>query len=318
MAALVVSHPGMLTLLQDLGRLGAAEQGISQGGALDLHAACWANYLVGNGAEAPVLEVTLGQAQFTATNDCVFVLTGAEMQATLDGEPVVTWQSGIMRQGQTLKLGFARHGLRAYLAIQGGFHVPTVLGSCATVVRNQLGGLAQGQPLVASDRVPFKGMDIELQDRTDSPHIRLPHIPPRFVPDYAASITLRVVESYQAAHFQPLEKAKFYASHYTVTQETDRMGCRLDGEPIQCEVEGIISEGIAQGSIQIPPNGQPIVLLNDRQTLGGYPKLGCVARVDLPRLAQARPGTKVHFQPGNLEALTEEWQQFSRFFALPF
>lgn len=313
MAALVVQHPGMLSLLQDLGRLGVAEQGLSQGGAVDLHAACWANYLVGNMASAAVIEITLGMAQFIAVEDCTLALTGAPMQPLLDDIPMESWQCVFMRAGQTLKLGGARHGLRAYLAVQGGFLAPDVLGSCATVVRNQLGGLSHGQPLVTGDRVPFAYAS---PDPTMLSRHR--QTPSRFIPDYSQPITLRVIESYQAAAFQAVEKAQFYASHYTVSQETDRMGCRLSGPAIQAEIDGIISEGIALGSIQIPPDGQPIVLLNDRQTLGGYPKLGCVARVDIARLAQAAPGTSVQFIQGDLAVLSEEWRQFSRFFGLPF
>ncbi|GHA52181.1 biotin-dependent carboxyltransferase family protein [Photobacterium aphoticum] len=313
MAALVVQHPGMLSLLQDLGRLGVAEQGLSQGGAVDLHAACWANYLVGNIASAAVIEITLGMAQFIAVEDCTLALTGAPMQPLLDDIPMESWQCVFMRAGQTLKLGGARHGLRAYLAVQGGFLAPDVLGSCATVVRNQLGGLSHGQPLITGDRVPFA---YACPDPTMLSRHR--QTPSRFIPDYSQPITLRVIESYQAAAFQAAEKARFYASRYTVSQETDRMGCRLSGPAIQAEIDGIISEGIALGAIQIPPDGQPIVLLNDRQTLGGYPKLGCVARVDIARLAQAAPGTSVQFIQGDLAVLSEEWRQFSRFFGLPF
>ena len=313
MAALVVKHPGMLSLLQDLGRLGAAEQGLSQGGAVDLHAACWANYLVGNAASAAVIEITLGMAQFIAVEDCTLALTGAPMQPLLDDTPIEPWQCVFMRAGQTLKLSGARHGLRAYLAVQGGFLAPEVLGSCATVVRNQLGGISHGQPLATGDRIEFAyaSPDPTLLSR----HRQTPS---RFIADYSQPVTLRVIESYQSAAFPAVEKARFYASRYTVSQETDRMGCRLSGPAIQAEIDGIISEGIALGSIQIPPDGQPIVLLNDRQTLGGYPKFGCVARVDIARLAQAVPGTSVQFIQGDLAVLSEEWRQFSRFFGLPF
>ncbi|MBV1841518.1 5-oxoprolinase subunit C family protein [Photobacterium ganghwense] len=311
MAGLDIIHPGMLTLIQDLGRFGVADQGLSQGGAIDLHASCWANYLVGNEAGAAVLEITLGQAEIRFQSDCLFAVTGAAMPLTLDGEAIENWQCVQAKQGQTLKFGYARSGLRAYLAVRGGLDLPLVLGSRSAVVRNQIGGLKAGQPLAAGDRLHLNHAQVapvnELAGRQAAA---------RFVPDYAGPVSLRVVESYQHHAFHDAEKARFYSSEYTVSQETDRMGCRLSGPAVHPSMDGIISEGIALGAIQIPPNGQPIVLFNDRQTLGGYPKIGCVARMDLPRLAQARPGTTVTFRRANLDDVQQEWIAFSRFFGL--
>lgn len=311
MPELEVIRPGVQSLIQDLGRLGAAEQGLSQGGAVDLHAFCWANYLVGNHPNSPTIEITLGQAQFRATDDCLVVLTGADMRPTLAGKPVSGWHSFLMKKGQSLKLGIARHGLRAYLAVRGGFEVPHLLGSCSAVPRNHLGGLANGKPLMVNDRLVINHHDVIPIEALEGRQAAA-----RFVPDYSLPITLRVIESYQEGMFQPAEKNRFYTSYYTVSQDVDRMGYRLSGPAVQADVDGIVSEGIALGAIQFPPNGQPIVLLNDRQTLGGYPKLGCVARVDLPRLAQAKPGDRVAFRRGDLATLTEEWQRFSQFFGL--
>ncbi|MGF1727000.1 biotin-dependent carboxyltransferase family protein [Photobacterium nomapromontoriensis] len=311
MPELEVIHPGMQCLIQDIGRYGAAEQGLSQGGAVDLHAHCWANYLVGNDPNSPTIEITLGQAQFRATDDCLVVLTGADMHPTLAGTPVPNWHSFVMNKGECLKLGIARHGLRAYLAVRGGFDVPSVLGSCSAVLRNKIGGLVPGLPLTHNDRIIINHHEVIPLDELEGRQAAA-----RFVPDYSLPITLRVIESYQKAMFQSVEKKRFYTSNYTVSQDVDRMGYRLVGPAVSADVDGIISEGIALGAIQFPPNGQPIVLLNDRQTLGGYPKLGCVARVDLPRLAQARPGDVVEFRCGDLAVLTEEWQRFSRFFGL--
>ncbi len=140
MASLEIIHPGMLTLLQDVGRLGVGDQGLSQGGAVDLHAYCWANYLVGNGMDCPQLEITLGQACFKARGDLICALTGADMGATLDGEPLAFWQSFLVRDGQEIKFSYSRSGLRAYLAVKGGFKASKVLGSVSTVMRNDMGG----------------------------------------------------------------------------------------------------------------------------------------------------------------------------------
>ncbi|WP_075763314.1 biotin-dependent carboxyltransferase family protein [Photobacterium proteolyticum] len=310
MASLEVIHPGMLTLLQDVGRLGVGEQGLSQGGAADLHAYCWANYLVGNAMDCSQLEITLGQACIKAQGDMICALTGADMGATLDGEPITLWRSFLVRDGQVIKFACSRSGVRAYLAVKGGFKVPAVFGSVSTVVRNEMGGIQAGRALHKEDSLP-----VESTVDTDSFEPRL--APSRYIPDYSAPIYLRVIESYQCNRFSAESKQQFYQSIYTVTQQTDRMGCRLEGPVVAGDIGGIISEAIAYGAIQIPPNGQPIVLLNDRQTLGGYPKLGCIARVDVPRLAQAMPGTAVRFSTGNLEQLQQEWQDFSLFFGLP-
>ena len=311
MASLEIIHPGMLTLLQDVGRLGVGDQGLSQGGAVDLHAYCWANYLVGNGMDCPQLEITLGQACFKARGDLICALTGADMGATLDGEPLAFWQSFLVRDGQEIKFSYSRSGLRAYLAVKGGFKASKVLGSVSTVMRNDMGGIESGRALEKSDRLEVASISIAEQD------FDFQQASARFIPDYAAPIQLRVIESYQCDYFSAESKQQFYQDVYKVTQQTDRMGCRLEGPAVGGEIDGIISEAIAYGSIQIPPNGQPIVLLNDCQTLGGYPKLGCIARVDMPSLAQAMPGKEVRFVAGNLEELRQEWQDFSLFFGLP-
>lgn len=315
MATMEVIRPGMLTLIQDTGRYGAGAQGLSQGGAVDLHAFCWANYLLTNDANSAMLEITLGQAEFHVLQDCRIAVTGADMQPQLDGVPLPMWQSIEVRKGQRIVFGFARSGLRAYLAVQGGFDAPIVLGSAACVPRNQLGGLHQGKGLEKGDRLSVNQLPEESLKELEGKGVSR-QASARFIPDYNKAIELRVIESYQQASFPEIDKQRFYSGRYTVSQETDRMGCKLTGEPIHADVEGIVSEGIALGAIQIPPNGQPIVLLNDRQTLGGYPKLGCVARIDLPRLAQARPGTEVIFKRATLAEVIEQWQQFSRFFGL--
>lgn len=315
MPTMEVIRPGMLTLIQDTGRYGAGAQGLSQGGAVDLHAFCWANYLLANDANSAMLEITLGQAEFHVLQDCHIAVTGADMQPQLDGVPLPMWQSIEVRKGQRIVFGFARSGLRAYLAVQGGFKVPIILGSASCVPRNHLGGLHQGTGLEKGDTLSARQVSVSALQQQDRLSVSR-QASARFIPDYNQPIQLRVIESYQQASFSESNKQRFYSGHYTVSQETDRMGCKLAGEPIHAKVEGIVSEGIALGAIQIPPNGQPIVLLNDRQTLGGYPKLGCVARIDLPRLAQARPGTEVMFKRATLAEVIEQWQQFSRFFGL--
>lgn len=317
MAALEVVRAGMLTLLEDSGRLGVAQLGLSQGGALDMHAYCWANYLLANDMSCSQLEMTLGQASFKSDHDIVCAITGADAAATIDGIPVKPWQTFCLRKGSLLAFNYPRKGLRTYLAVEGGFQCEPLMGSVSTVVRNKIGGIDGGRALLEGDKLPMVVPSCKGQFRVKSAHNTL-YVAPRFIPDYEAPLTLRVIESYQHVLFSEHDKAMFYSNTYRVSPQCDRMGCRLDGSSLNTAVDGIISEGIAYGAIQVPPNGLPIILFNDRQTLGGYPKFGCVARVDMAKLAQAMPGKEVRFLRGNIEELQQEWIQFSHFFGLPY
>lgn len=310
MKALRVMTPGPLSLVQDLGRKGVAHLGFSRGGPVDLHAFCWANRLLGNAPNAPAIEISIGQVAFEALNDLTLAFTGAHMPITIDGEKVENWQSFILKKGQILRIGYARSGLRGYLAIQSGIDAPKVHQSCATVRRNFVGGLEgfPGQALQAGH---------EISACQNNTLISKPvFTPPRFIPSYAPLIDVGIFETYQADCFSDAQKEAFYAQTYTVSDKLDRMGIRLQGEPIHPSIGGIISEGIVEGSIQFPPNGQPIILSSDSQTLGGYPKIGCVSKMSMMRLAQARPGTKLKFYCADMHGETIKYERFMKFFKL--
>lgn len=297
---------GQLTLIQDYGRYGFSPAGVTQSGPLDDYAYSWANHLLGNEANCAALEITLGQAEFVSPVDCMIAIAGADLAATIDEKALENWASHRLLKGQRLKFALARNGLRAYLAIRGGFQTGLQLGSASTTQRESLGGLHRdGSPLVAGDRLVF------LPHILDKKSVRMTF---RYKPDYNLPIRLRVIEGYQAGQFPESSLSSLYRQVFTVTQHINRMGYRLQGEPLPGPSQAMLSEGIALGAIQIPPDGQPIVLLNERQTIGGYPKIGCVARLDLPRLAQARPGQKVQFIRGELEELQLKWCQWARFF----
>ncbi len=314
MSGLQVMSAGMLTLIQDLGRFGVAQHGLSTGGPTDMHAHCWANKLLGNSIQSSVLEITMGNAAFMALEDMQLSLTGAETLATIDGKPLSTWRSFVLVKGQTLKLGYATSGFRAYLAVAGGFNTSPVFGSRATVMRNRLGGLNehQGRPLNKGDVLPITPQAKSLTRNS----VKVQWVPRYFIPNYADEISLSVIESYQAAQFSRDAKCAFYSKPYKMTDKSDRMGVRLQGNTVPTNISGIVSEGIANGAIQIPANGQPIILLNDRQTLGGYPKMGCISKMSLMKLAQARPGSLIHFYRGDLERETTAYRQFMRFFSI--
>ncbi|PNH84421.1 urea amidolyase [Vibrio diazotrophicus] len=311
MSGLQVMSSGMLSLIQDLGRYGVARHGLSAGGPADLHAHCWANQLLDNPSNASVLEITMGNASFLALDDILMSLTGADTNPHVDGEPMATWRSFLLRKGQTLKLGYAKTGFRCYLAVAGGFDTPKVFGSSATVVRNQLGGVGDepGRALQKGDLLPAS----RSYTNGDKPFNWVPRL---FIPKYSDEVSLSVIESYQSHLFSRQSKRTFYANRYQISDKSDRMGIRLQGEPVQMDLSGVISEGITYGSIQFPSNGQPIILLNDRQTLGGYPKIGCVSRMSLMKLAQARPGSTIHFYRGDIELETKAYGEFMRFFSL--
>ncbi|MBD0786687.1 biotin-dependent carboxyltransferase family protein [Vibrio sp. Y2-5] len=311
MSGLQVISSGMLSLIQDLGRYGVAHHGLSVGGPADLHAHCWANQLLDNPSNASVLEITMGNASFLALDDTLMSLTGAETNPQIDGEPIATWRSFLLRKGQTLKLGYAKTGFRSYLSVAGGFDVPKVFGSSATVVRNHMGGLGEG-----SGRAIQKGDVLPVSKSYTSDGKPFNWVPRLFIPKYPDEVSLSVIESYQSHLFSRQAKHEFYANAYRISDKSDRMGIRLQGNPVQMDVEGVISEGIAYGSIQFPSNGQPIILLNDRQTLGGYPKIGCVSKMSLMKLAQAKPGSVIHFYRGDIDRETEAYCQFMNFFSL--
>ncbi|QIR07519.1 biotin-dependent carboxyltransferase family protein [Salinivibrio costicola] len=283
---LYVLTPGPLSLVQDLGRHGHQHIGVSPGGPMDEHAFLWANRLLDNPLNAAQIEIAMGQFSCEFYADTTIALTGADMNARLNGKAVASWQSLRVRAGDQLSLPGARTGMRSYLAVKEGFKVTGVLNSCATVMRDGLGGFSrQGDKLMAQDRLQYKV----------TPPIPTRRVPEKFIPDYGQPLILSVIPGYQYELFAHAERERFFSSEFTVTPKIDRMGYRLSGAAIQCQTTSLISEGIALGAIQIPADGQPIILMRDRQTIGGYPKIGCVTARDLSKLAQCQPGTTVRF-----------------------
>lgn len=296
MSHLQVLQPGILSLLMDAGRLGQHGLGLTTGGPLDAKAFYWANALVGNDANATAIEIAVGGLELRANTDLMLAVTGAELLLTIDGEPQPLWQSHWVNRDSRIKLGFATGGARAYLALNGGLDVPPQFGSSATVVREGIGGL-NGKALAAGDR-------LSVHDCPDGhPLMRLPET---LRPHYPEAPLLRVIEGYQADQFSAAAKAIFYSSDYRLSQQCDRMGFRLQGPRLDCAIGGILSEGISLGAIQVPADGQPIILLHDRQTIGGYPKIGNVFSGDLYQLAQLMPGARVRFAPISQEAAHAE------------
>ncbi|MFY0664868.1 MAG: biotin-dependent carboxyltransferase [Natronospirillum sp.] len=309
--SLQVKQAGALALIQDCGRTLAGKHGLTTGGAADLHAHHWANRLLSNPINAATVEVTLGLFSVTFLQPATVAVTGADLGLRLNGQPQPIWCSFQVNTGDELSFQHPQKGtasgLRAYLAISEGFNTPLRFASRSVVVREGTGGF-NGQALQPGDELPY----------ASAPRRVLHQVPPQFIPDYAAPLNLRVIAGYQHAQFSPQALAHLCAAPYELTDQIDRMGYRLTGAPVTPPSEGLISEGIALGSVQIPPDGQPIVLLQDRQTIGGYPKVGCVSALDCYRLSQRGSGAEVFFTWGELASLQAERRQFERFFHTPF
>ncbi|KJK01595.1 allophanate hydrolase [Pseudomonas sp. 21] len=296
---------GPLCLLQDGGRQGWQHLGVSPGGPVDKQAAAWANRLLGNTPGVPLLEIALGGVELEVQADTWLALTGADVPATLDGEPLPGWSRFRAGVGQRLKLGFARAGQRAYLATAGGFHAPSILGSVATQTREKLGGLAgNGQPLAADDLLECAACGERFT--------RGASVPWPYRPDYRETPTLRVLPGPDA--FSEEQRQAFFEQRWQVSPQSDRMGVRLRGEALSAPRRQW-SLGIVEGAIQVPPDGQPIVLLADRQSMGGYPLLGVLHPLDIGRLAQCPAHSEVRFAQAHVEQAQADLRAFRRFFS---
>lgn len=286
MSPLVILDPGPLTTIQDLGRPGYLRVGIPESGPMDREAFVLANRLVGNADGEAGLECTLMGPRVEFTDERVVSVTGAEMPVALNGTEVPRWQAFTVKAGDVLKLGAAKGGVRAYLAVAGGIDTPPALGSRATYVRGQLGGLA-GRGLTRGDRVPL-----------GPPHAaRLGRVRPDRVPDYSGEPEIRAVLGPQDDRFTERGIAAFLDGPYEMLPQSDRMGARLRGPSIE-HVRGhdIVSDGVPLGGIQVVGDRQPIVLLVDRQSAGGYTKIATVCSFDIGRVGQIKPGQRLRFR----------------------
>jgi biotin-dependent carboxylase-like uncharacterized protein len=287
-----VVSPGPFTTVQDRGRYSFIDRGVPPSGALDPFAYGIANLLVGNHAGSAVLEITMMGPALEVLGEADVALAGADMAVTVNRQPVPRWQTVPVKKGDVIRIRQAISGCRAYLAVTGGIDVPVVMGSRATCVKARIGGL-EGRPLKKGDvlgRIPA--------GRLATPRT----LPADFIPVYLTDIVLRAVAGPQEEAFRSgLET--FFGSSYEVTPESDRMGYRLQGPPVHHDEgfpQSIISEPTVPGNVQLPADGQPIILLVE-QTTGGYTKIATVISTDLSKIAQAIPGNRVRFQRVSLE-----------------
>ncbi len=302
-AVLEVIKPGVLTTVQDLGRSGWQHLGIPAGGAMDRRSARIANLLLGNAEDDPLLEAALVGPELKFLRDTWIAVTGAHV------EGVEGWRPFKVKAGQTVSLARIDRGSRVYLAVAGGFEIPRVLGGKGTLVRAGIGGLG-GRALLAGDRLAAgiatmtdaaggwsAGMEFRVAG-TDEP-------------------TVRFVRGLQWDWFSAASRQAFMSKPFVITPRSDRMGMRTEGPVLKLkEPRELVSQGVGFGSVQVPPDGHPIVLMADRQTLGGYPKIAHVIAVDLPLLVQARAGAKVSFAEISLAEAQELYLKEERSIAM--
>ena len=297
---LTIIRAGIYTSIQGGKRTGLRQSGVSYCGALDGPALSIANALVGNDLDAPGLEITLGQCEVEFDKDGWFALTGAGCEARLDGKAVWTGWRNAVKAGQRLVLKRPLHGMRSYLAVAGGLDVPEVLGSASTDLKTGVGGL-EGRLLRDGDVLPMKPA---LKTFTG----------PQGVKQLLWGNRIRALPGPEYQEFDKASQEAFWRLPWRLNPQSNRMGYRLQGQSlVRTSDRELVSHGLLPGVVQVPSNGQPIVLMNDAQTTGGYPRIACIIEADMYHLAQIPLGQPIHFVPCTLEEALAARSEQARF-----
>ncbi|MFD2922398.1 biotin-dependent carboxyltransferase family protein [Halobacillus naozhouensis] len=307
---LKIIKEGMLTSVQDLGRTSYQKYGVIVSGSMDSYAHRIANLLVGNEENAATLEATLLGPEIEFKQDSMIAICGGDLSPAINGQKVNTWRSIFVKEGSVLKFGKSRTGCRAYIAVAGGLDVPEVMDSQSTYLRAELGGY-QGRALKSGDQLPMcepndnqKKIMEAMRQQMDGDHFYETDWMPAadMTPPYSSQPVIQMLKGPQYALFNEQSQRNIFEESYSVSSQSDRMGYRLEGSPLSLtEPKELISEAVAFGSIQVPSDGNPIILMADRQTTGGYPKIGQIASVDLSLVSQLKPGDKMSFKEITLE-----------------
>ncbi len=294
-----VLKTSLLSSVQDMGRSGYAHIGLCQSGAMDEFSFHYANLLLGNAFGTNTLEIYLGGIELEILTDTNIVLTGADADVRLNGSLMPLWKSFYVKSGDKLSLGFAKKGNIIYLGVKGGFESKKLFDSFSY---SQKEGL--GSALKVGDKLEvFASVYKEKRKLKDE-----------FLPKFDDELSLRLSPSYQFDEFSKEDVKTLLSSTYTVSPQSNRMGFRLSGTPLKDVKKGIISEGICFGAVQVPSDGEPIVLLKERQTIGGYPKVGTVLPLDCFSLAQAKVGTRVRFEMLGFQQASSLMREFYKDF----
>lgn len=299
MSGFEVIKAGIFTTIQDKGRFGFNLIGVTNSGVMDEYAYYIANSFLDNNLDTNCLEIAFSGLELKSLGDTMICVTGANISFSINDKQYKPWQTFKIYTNDILKFSKNISGQRAYLIVKDGFLIEKEFGSNSTTLKEQLGGLA-GIGLKKGDFLPFE----------TTSHTFVKRLKSQYQPDYSSNLTLRVVLGYQENSFSTKEKEKFFSNKFLVTNEINRMAIKLKGVPIIPDIDGIISEGICFGAIQIPKDGNPIILLKERQTIGGYAKIGSVIGIDCFKLSQAKPNTKINFEPITIEQATKKTKVF--------
>ena len=296
MAKIKIIRSGLQTTIQDTGRWGYQQYGMPVSGAMDTYSMQLANKLVGNHFNEACLEATISGPAIQFEADTYISVCGANMQPKINNIDIEMFKTLQVKPGDVLSFGGLQNGVRTYIAISGGIQVPAVMGSKSTYLRGKIGGL-NGRQLKTGDKIemgicPDK---IEIKKATSEQ-----------IHEYKDSFTARIIAGPESGYFTLNGMEKFLYSEFQLSDQCDRMGYRLNGEKIEHKsTADIISSGIAFGTVQVPSHGEPIIMMADRQTTGGYPRIANVISADLPYLAQLKPGDKIRFKEIKLDMAHE-------------
>ncbi len=288
-----VLSTGIFTTLQDQGRKGYQHLGITQSGAMDEYAYLWSQKLLDN-KECNALEVMVGLKLEVQVGTTISIC-GADLSFSINGISKAIWQTYFLEVGDILSFPKRVSGQRAYLAVKEGFHSRKKYGSYATTLKENLGQRVQKNNILKFSPVH---------------KITIKRVQKRFIPNYNKPLILRLILTYQNDYFSKEAQNKFFSTSYEISLESNRMGAKLKGIKIHPKQGGIISEGIVFGSVQIPQDGQPILLLKERQSIGGYPKIGTVIAIDCFKFSQLSVGDTVSFEKIDLKLAKEKVLKF--------
>jgi len=291
----------MFTTIQDLGRPGRRASGVPPGGAMDRFALAAANRLVGNPEGAAALECSLTGPSIVAVRTCLVAVTGADFGLTLNGVAAPAWTGLFLMEGDRLAFAGRRWGARVYVAVAGGLAAERWLGSASTYLLVGRGGI-HGRTLHAGEELSVAGP-------APRPAVAGRCLPVALRPGYSMAPALAAVAGPHTRLLSARARRALFREGWTVSRDADRMGYRLEGAELEVKKEELVSFGLAMGCVQVPPAGQPILLMADHQTAGGYPVVAGVARVALPLAAQLLPGDHLSFEEVTVEAAQMEWRR---------
>jgi biotin-dependent carboxylase-like uncharacterized protein len=286
MSPITILKPGVLSTIQDEGRLGVLHEGITESGSMDRWSARCANELCLNSHLDAVIEVNLGGLECRVESSIAIAVTGGFSTLQINGEFAEMWRSHVLHEGDIIQLGFCQHGARLYLGVSGGIQVSPTLNSRSTTLNWGIGGLS-GRALAIGDTLACS-----------PPHDhKVRRISVRHRPSFSHEVNLPILPYSQYGYLTEEQRSTFFTTQYKVDERCDRMGYRLIGESVQPPSANLYSEGLVCGAIQLPPDGQPFILMRDHQSIGGYPKMGSVLGPGIDELSQSVTGTRIQFSP---------------------